>query len=116
MIVVKKRNKVKPLILDLKCEVFRLLDKKEVLSNQNKLSTYQISNGFCWQAVTIVLHNGVMNTNGFISITMSEFNTQFSSDKAKPYNSIEALIEKIKDSNYKFDLTELTNKYNTLVE
>lgn len=27
MIVVKKRNKVKPLILDLKCEVFRLLDK-----------------------------------------------------------------------------------------
>lgn len=90
--------------------------KKEVLSNQNKLSTYQISNGFCWQAVTIVLHNGVMNTNGFISITMSEFNTQFSSDKAKPYNSIEALIEKIKDSNYKFDLTELTNKYNNLVE
>ncbi len=27
MILVKKRNKVKPLILDLKCEVFRLLDK-----------------------------------------------------------------------------------------
>ncbi len=36
MIVVKKRNKVKPLILDLKCEVFRLLDKKYITINNIK--------------------------------------------------------------------------------
>lgn len=90
--------------------------KKETLSNQCKLSASQISNGCHWQNITLVLHNGIMNSNGFISITMTEFNTQYSSDKAKAYNSLAELEEKIKKENYSFSLSELNAKYNLLVQ
>lgn len=88
--------------------------KKETLNNQYKLSAAQIANGCYWQNITLVLHNGVMNSNGFVSITMSEFNTQYSSDKAKTYNSLAELKNKIKEMNYNVDIAELTIKYNSL--
>ncbi len=90
--------------------------KKEVLSNQKNLGALAISQGYCWQVITMVLHNGVMNADGFISITMSEFNTQHSSDRAKSYEHINDLIKKVHESGYRMNLQDIIDKYESLVK
>ena len=83
--------------------------KKDSLSSQdiNSNSPYH-------ENITIVLHNGEMNSNGFISLTMRKYITQYTSGVITYYLSIEDLLHDIRANRYAFDIDKLSSIYKDL--
>jgi len=62
----------------------------------------------------MVLHNGEMNNNGFISITTCECITQHTSGFIRAYVTLEDLIKRIKEKELNLNLESILNLYTAL--
>lgn len=85
--------------------------KKERISNQKKALENQ--NPY-YEYITLCLHDGTINNNGFISITLTPYNTEYSSGNAIKFKNLKELFKEIKEKNYHFDLKAIAKTYKSI--